>query len=238
MSSVWEVLSKIDCSEHVEDKGNFSYLAWTWALAMVKENYPEATYRVKEDKVYPDGTMEVRTEATIDGLTLEMWLPVLNYQNKAIPNPDAFAVNTAKMRCLTKNWAMFGLGHYIYAGESLPQSDPFTDEQKEKYVALMAAGDGVGLKRFTDEVGGEVMNELFNAAPKGEKSKQKALARELIQGANHQLKIALGAIEAALDANSSDQIAEIYGEMNETEKYYVDRALTEVQLHQINQLEQ
>ena len=34
------------------------------------------------------------------------------------------------MRCLTKNLAMFGLGHYIYAGEDLPESD----EEQEKVV--------------------------------------------------------------------------------------------------------
>jgi hypothetical protein len=110
--------------------------------------------------------------------------------------------------------------------------------QKAQYIALMAAGDGVGLKKFTDDVGGDVMNELFNAAPKGQKSKQKALARELIQGANHQLKIALGAIEAALEAESGDSIAEIFDEMTELEKYYVNRALNEVQQHQINQLKE
>ena len=33
-----------------------------------------------------------------------------------------FDINTAIMRCLTKNLAMFGLGHYIYAGEDLPKS--------------------------------------------------------------------------------------------------------------------
>ena len=27
------------------------------------------------------------------------------------------------MRCLTKNLAMFGLGHYIYAGEDLPEDE-------------------------------------------------------------------------------------------------------------------
>ena len=27
------------------------------------------------------------------------------------------------MRCLTKNLAMFGLGHYIYAGEDLPEAE-------------------------------------------------------------------------------------------------------------------
>ena len=54
MSSIWEVLSAIDCKEHIELKGKFSYLAWTWAWAMVKEKYPEAEYFLDEDITYPD----------------------------------------------------------------------------------------------------------------------------------------------------------------------------------------
>ena len=49
-----------------------------------------------------------------------MWLPVMDYKNKAIVNPDTRAVSDTRMRCLTKCLAMYGLGHYIYAGEDLP----------------------------------------------------------------------------------------------------------------------
>ena len=52
-----------------------------------------------------------------------MWLPVINHQNKPIPKPTSFDVNTAKMRCLVKCLAMYGLGLYIYAGEDLPDID-------------------------------------------------------------------------------------------------------------------
>ena len=51
-----------------------------------------------------------------------MWLPVMDHRNKAIVNPDKFAINSSKMRCLVKCFSMFGLGHYIYAGEDLPQA--------------------------------------------------------------------------------------------------------------------
>jgi hypothetical protein len=125
--SVWKTLSAIDCNKHTEKKGQFTYLSWTWAWAMVKEQYPMARYNLCPDIVYPDGTMEVRVEVLIpceadtSGLIHEMWLPVLNHSNKAISNPDAMAINSSRMRCLVKCLAMFGLGHYIYSGESLPQ---------------------------------------------------------------------------------------------------------------------
>ena len=46
--SIWKTLSAIDCSEHIEKKGQFSYLAWTWAWAMVKEHYPLSRYELLE----------------------------------------------------------------------------------------------------------------------------------------------------------------------------------------------
>jgi hypothetical protein len=50
-------------------------------------------------------------------------LPVLNFRNQAIPNPDAMAVNTAMQRCLAKSIALHGIGIYIYSGEDLPESE-------------------------------------------------------------------------------------------------------------------
>ena len=40
-----------------------------------------------------------------------------------------FDINKTIMRCLVKNLAMFGLGHYIYAGEDLPQDDKSVAEK-------------------------------------------------------------------------------------------------------------
>jgi len=132
--SVWATLSTIDCKDHVDKKGQFSYLSWTWAWAMVKDLYPLASYELLPDTVYPDGTMEVRVKVGIgsngwdrdgvfsgDYVSNTMWLPVLDFKNKAISGPNAFDINSARMRCLVKCLAMFGLGHYIYAGESTPQ---------------------------------------------------------------------------------------------------------------------
>ena len=40
-----------------------------------------------------------------------------------------FDINKTIMRFLVKNLAMFGLGHYIYAGEDLPQDDKSVAEK-------------------------------------------------------------------------------------------------------------
>ena len=121
--SVFETLSAIDCSDHTEKKGQFTYLSWTFCWQTIKQHYPDAQYQLEDDVVYPDGTMEVRCTVTIDGLAHTMWLPVLDFKNKAQPQPDAFSINSSRMRCLVKCCAMHGLGLYIYSGLVAPAPD-------------------------------------------------------------------------------------------------------------------
>ena len=81
----------------------------------------------------------VQVVVTIKGHTKQCWLPVMNHRNQAIKNPDAFAINTAIVRCLTKAISMHGLGLYIYAGEDLPE-----EEAKPAPKLKIAALDGIG----------------------------------------------------------------------------------------------
>ena len=131
----WKKLSSVDCSSHIEKKGNLSYLSWAWAWATLCDNYPESTFEFEKTDTgsefwsMPDGSGEVRCSLTVDGITRTCWLPVMDYKNKAISNPNARDVNDTKMRCLVKAIALFGLGLYIYAGEDIPSmsspDDPF-----------------------------------------------------------------------------------------------------------------
>jgi hypothetical protein len=43
--SLFEKLSAIDCSKHIEKKGKFSYLSWAWAWDTLKRNCPEARFQ-------------------------------------------------------------------------------------------------------------------------------------------------------------------------------------------------
>lgn len=119
-------LTEINVNEHTESKNGLTYLSWAWAWAEVLKVCPDATYEVvKFDGLPyahdPETGYMVYTTVTIDGVTREMWLPVMDYKNKAMLNATMFDINKAIMRCLTKNLAMFGLGLYIYAGEDLPE---------------------------------------------------------------------------------------------------------------------
>jgi hypothetical protein len=121
-------LLKINVNDHVEKKGNLSYLSWAWAWAEVLKVDPGAQWTAHEWDNSPvmylrNGTAMVKVSVEIKGDIKTCILPVMDNRNKAIVDPDAFAVNSAIMRCLTKAIAMHGLGLYIYAGEDLPESE-------------------------------------------------------------------------------------------------------------------
>jgi hypothetical protein len=112
-------LRKINVNEHTEKKGKFTYLSWSWAVDQLLQADPMATWDYQSPMAFGD-TLMVFCSVTAFGKTMTAQLPVLNAQNKAIANPDAFAVNTAMQRCLAKAIALHGLGMYIYAGEDIP----------------------------------------------------------------------------------------------------------------------
>jgi hypothetical protein len=122
-------LLKINVNEHTEKKNGLTYLSWAWAWQEAIKADPKATWGVKMfgDQPYVSigETKMVFVEVNMFDKALTCQLPVLDHRNKAIPNPDAFQVNTAIMRCLAKAIAMHGLGLYIYAGEDLPEGDTF-----------------------------------------------------------------------------------------------------------------
>jgi len=110
----------------------------------------------------------VSTTVTVGDLTIPMHLPVLDGANKAQRPVDykyktkyaekeckaasMFDINTAIMRCLTKNLAMFGLGLYIYAGEDIPSVD--NSEPNETDISWINAikGDSKVIEQITGPV--------------------------------------------------------------------------------------
>ena len=127
---IWQTLSRVDVSDHIEEKGGLSYLSWAWAWGVLMEHYPQAEFHfltfshpvlgASDHRIYPNGTAAVECVVVIGEVSREMWLPVMDFRNKAISEPDARAISDSKMRCLVKCLALLGLGHYIYAGEDTP----------------------------------------------------------------------------------------------------------------------
>lgn len=147
MARVWADLSPINVNEHVQKKGNLSYLSWTWAWATLMERYPESYY-VFQDNRFEDGSVMVECVLTIhegeEVATRTMWLPVMDHRNKAIINPNARDISDTRMRCLVKCLAMFGLGFYIFSGSDIPEAEKgavITEDQvKELHDLFRATG--------------------------------------------------------------------------------------------------
>ena len=167
MSNLVEIIKKLralDVSSKTDKKQKLTYLSWTWAWDEVLKNYPEATYKViKQDNglpyIYDENTgYMVFTQLTIEGLTHEMWLPVMDganksmkkvaykyktkYGDKDVAAATTFDINKTIMRCLVKNLAMFGLGIYIFAGDDIPTSETQEEVKVSANLAKLQKGDG------------------------------------------------------------------------------------------------
>lgn len=171
--SVFDTLYNINVNEHTEQKNGLTYLSWAWAWAEVKKKYPDAIYNIKRFEnnlpyVYdPNTGYMVFTDMTINGITHEMWLPVMDNNNKAmkseeykfttrynkevtVKQADMFDVNKTIMRCLVKNLAMFGLGLYIYAGEDIPAETP--EEVAERKMKDLGDAEIPSAEQFIQDV--------------------------------------------------------------------------------------
>ena len=148
-TAMFDALNSLDLSDKTEKRNGLTYLSWANAWNEFKNAYPSATYQIVKNESGlpyfndPELGIMVYTNVTVDGLTHEMWLPVMNSSNKAMKTQPytyqaydsmkrsyvektveaatMFDINKTIMRCLVKNLAIFGLGLYIYAGDDLPE---------------------------------------------------------------------------------------------------------------------
>ncbi len=159
----FEDIRKIDVSENVKVKMGLPYLSWAWAWDEMKKIDETASIQIHQfvdtellselaskQTITPEliealpmidykknkAGATVKVSVTLNGRTETETLPVMNYKNKAITNPDAMDINKAHKRCFVKALALHGLGLYIYAGEDLPEEPkekgPKEKEPKEK----------------------------------------------------------------------------------------------------------
>lgn len=177
---IWQTLSAINVEGKVEKKAGHNYLSWAWAWGVLMDHFPDSHFTFERTdsgiEVYEmgDRSCEVRCNLTVGGITRTMWLPVMDHRNAAIKNPDARALNDAKMRCLVKAMALFGLGHYIYAGEDLP--DPSKTPPKAEAVVTDTAQDDQTtlIKSITDAKSVDELKTAFAKASKYAKNRSDA----------------------------------------------------------------
>lgn len=155
MNNYFEKLNAVNVNGHTEERNKLTYLSWVWAVTEMMKQFPDMEYRIIHDETtnlpyfydHKTGYM-VMTEVTIEGVTKRMWLPVMDSNNKAMKDEPydvktkyktihvnsctMFDINKSIMRCLTKNFAMFGLGLYIYAGEDLPEVEKEVEKEESQ----------------------------------------------------------------------------------------------------------
>jgi Protein of unknown function (DUF1071) len=116
----YKELRKIDVSKYTEKKNGLTYLSWAWAVDQLLLADPKAHWFYPEFQRWGNGTVMVFCTVVANDISRTAQLPVMDYRNKPIPEPDAFAVNTAMQRALAKAIALHGIGLYIYNGEDVP----------------------------------------------------------------------------------------------------------------------
>ena len=149
--SVYWNLQSVDVSKKLDDKLGMKYLSWSWAWAEVKKLYPKASYIIYENKKInhlpiwgnPELGYFVKVSVTIEDITHESRLPVMNGANKAMKNRgysyqvydkykkdyirktvdpmSVMEINKTVQRALVKACAMHGLGLNVWKGEDLPE---------------------------------------------------------------------------------------------------------------------
>ncbi len=210
--SIWGRLSKVDIEGYVEKKptsNDLKYLSWMAAWKLVNEQFPDdVSFQIKEwdGKPYlvdePLGIM-VQTSITIAGITRSQHLFVMDSKNKAqrtvpytiqkkdkngkpydtvVEAATMFDINTAIMRCLAKNLAIFGLGYELYLGEDImkylqneEQKRVEAEEAKkqEEYMAELEKQADSAIERINAQTDRNELIALLN----GDLSEVKKIAR-------------------------------------------------------------
>ena len=118
----YKELRQINVSQYIEKKNGLSYLSWSWALDQLLQLDNDASWEYLEPKKFGESLM-VFCKVSAFSKSRTAQLPVMDFRNRAILNPNAYEVNTAMQRCLAKAISLHGIGLYIYAGEDLPIKD-------------------------------------------------------------------------------------------------------------------
>jgi hypothetical protein len=135
-------LRAINVNDHTEKKGKLTYLSWAWAVDVLLQNDPAAVWSYGEPQKFGTTVMVFCTVTAFDK-SMTAHLPVMDYQNKAIDNPNSMAVNTAMQRCLAKAIALHGIGLYIYAGEDVPEALPVDTDELQGLLGKIVAADSM-----------------------------------------------------------------------------------------------
>lgn len=221
--SVFETLSAVDVSKHVEvismRKGPaLKYVSWAWAWNMVKsiypsanrviEEFPEFRFNEKTGAWYATGQMldyritpegcEVKVTVTIEDETYSERLYVMDMRNQPVAKPNIAQINKTQQRCLVKALAMAGLGLNLYAGEDLPMAD-INEADKEQAAQRK---EQVNQQRKMNALQAEyrrLMMELINRL-NGDSKRAEELVKGTLGDGKHSGQEYINAVKALLES--------------------------------------
>jgi hypothetical protein len=197
----YKQLREIDVSKYTEKKNGLTYLSWAWAVDQLLLADPKAHWFYPEYQRWGNGTVMVFCTVIANDIARTAQLPVMDYRNKAISEPDAFAVNTAMQRCLAKAIALHGIGLYIYNGEDVP---PELGADAVIIQKPKVSNNQVGVTP-------DPKPPVKTAPAKTEPKKDWLLKAEGEEGSADWIKAIAGGAEAALMlAQTTDDVANIF----------------------------
>ena len=189
-------LAKVDVSDHIEKKGQFTYLSWAYAVSELKKRHPDATWEVRRFDGLPYQKTElgymVEVAVTVNGVTHSQIHPVLDGRNKPLQSPTVFDINTSIQRALVKAIALHGLGLYIYAGEDLPEATKVvsitTDPVDQDHVNTAAKWLKEKIDEDTIETNWRIVQAGYNKLNNNERMALDALMQDKAPGSNRAYK--------------------------------------------------
>ncbi len=198
--SVFEKLSTINVGNHIEKKGNLSYLSWAWAWAELKKAYPLSFYTVYENANglnyhHDNKTGWVKVGVTVEEIEIIEYLPIMNFKNKSIVVNEITSMDVTKaiQRCATKAIGRHGLGLYIYAGEDLPEAPKPT--QEELKAIEDAKNEKIKLNNLKKEIGATLL-----------KLTEKGINKKAIENSiEHHLKV-----KSLIECNDMEMLQNYY----------------------------
>lgn len=177
----FEKLYDIDVRDRMYQKNGLNYIPWATAWSEVAKVFPDATYEIVKfgDSQLPytdsDLGIMVYTRVTINNITREMCLPVMDGSNKAMKTYEytykvkngertvaaatMFDINKTIMRCLAKNLAMFGLGLHLWTKEEAPETVIECEKLQKECMELI--NKKATLSENTKKKVGEICKEVL-----------------------------------------------------------------------------
>jgi len=172
--SDFETLAAIDVSAHTQKKGQFTYLAWTFAHAELAKRDPEYSYWPHDFPADSEGVIKypylptpagcfVRVTVKFNGQQWTETLPVLDFRNQTVSANDVTAmdINTATKRCFVKAAAHFGIGLHIYQGLDAPPEPDISNVPAHKVVMRGGKFEGFTLGDLATKAGRAGLGHIY-----------------------------------------------------------------------------